>query len=1027
MACPPEAALRELAGGAPPPALVEHLKGCPDCASKLSRAGEGTRFREPTPPVPSPSTAGFGPPLAPAPALNRGETLGRYVVLDKLGQGGMAVVYGAYDKELDRRVALKLLAVIPREDRSQTEGYARLQREAQSMARLSHPNVVAVHDVLAMGDRVALVMEYVEGANLRAWLKERKRSWREVLRTFVAAGQGLAAAHEKGIVHRDFKPDNVLVAKDGRVRVADFGIARPSGEEPGAQTLSHHALNEPMGDELSQQPRHYAALTAAGQIIGTPAYMAPEQILEARADARTDQFSFAVSLYEALAGHRPFSGATLAERAEQIQRAAILPPPPGARVPRWLLKVTARALSARPEDRYPNMEALLRALAADPAVKLRRASLVAGAALLLAGGGGLATRAAHQRAQLCTGAEAKLTGLWDPPARERLRAAFLASGAPFSQDAFALADQGLTAYAAGWTAAHREACLATRVRGEQSDQALSLRMACLEAKRKQLAAVVDVLGKADARSAERTPKILGELSRLEECADLQLLLAEVKPPASPAARAKAEALGATLAEARVLRAAARYPEAFAVAERVFEQAKEIPYVPLQAEAKMLRANLLADTNQSSEQEAHQALELAESVGADRVAAGAGIRLTLNSAQPRPDQARHWANFTRAKLQRMGGNPELDGAYHVALGWLQGLGEGDPRAALQTFEAGLRRAEATLGPRHNTTLVLLDNYAETLLSVGEFKRAGEELQRLTTTARAVMGAHSPFLAYPLAGLAQVRFLQGEDAQTAALLEEAMALQERVGVDTWSLGQLFAQSAELARAQGDLASAISRYARTAQIADYTFKPTGREALQANAVLWGVRAESGERSAALRELRRLEAGAQALGDHQALAVVWLELGEALTRAGGLAEAEALVGKALASMKARPFDERITLQARLAEGRVLLALGRPEQALAELEQARAVLEHVGGASNPRLAVPLALEGRALAALGKPEQARADLERALTLAAPRAGAWQERAEAKLALAKLLTAEPERARQLTEEARAELAALGRVR
>src|SRR3954453_18295126 len=168
------------------------------------------------------------PPRQPGEPLPRGSAVGRYVVLERIGSGGMGVVYAAYDPELDRKVALKLL----RPDRAGAVGEAalRLQREAQAIARLSDPHVVAVYDAGTLGEQVFVAMEFVEGRTLREWLKAEPRSWSEILKAFLAAGRGLAAAHDAGLVHRDFKPDNVLLGGDGRVKVADFGLARPVGE-----------------------------------------------------------------------------------------------------------------------------------------------------------------------------------------------------------------------------------------------------------------------------------------------------------------------------------------------------------------------------------------------------------------------------------------------------------------------------------------------------------------------------------------------------------------------------------------------------------------------------------------------------------------------------------------------------------------------------------------------------------------------------------------------------------------------------
>jgi eukaryotic-like serine/threonine-protein kinase len=248
----------------------------------------------------------------------RGRVVGRYVILSLLGVGGMGAVYAAYDPELDRKVALKLL----RPDSLSIDS-ARMLREARALARLAHPNVVAVHDVGTLGAEVFIAMEHVDGLTVHRWLRQRDRSRREVLDVFLAAGRGLAAAHRAGLVHRDFKPDNMMVALDGRVRVLDFGLARAQASA-GAESTLREAL---IGDVDVGEAR----LTREGALLGTPTYMAPEQWRGAVADARSDQFSFCVALWEALLGERPFRGTTMQALMTSVTNGAIEAAPAGSR------------------------------------------------------------------------------------------------------------------------------------------------------------------------------------------------------------------------------------------------------------------------------------------------------------------------------------------------------------------------------------------------------------------------------------------------------------------------------------------------------------------------------------------------------------------------------------------------------------------------------------------------------------------------------------------------------------------------
>jgi predicted Ser/Thr protein kinase len=306
-------------------------------------------------------------------------TVGRYVIESELGAGGMGVVYAAFDPELDRRVAIKIL----HGDRASAERRRRLSREAQALARLSHPNVIAVYDVGLAGDDLFVAMELVDGQTVGEWIAASARPWREVQRVFVAAGSGLAAAHRKGMVHRDFKPDNVLLRADGHVLVSDFGLARISSE----------AETRDSGDDAAAPPvaaSRDAMLTRPGALLGTPAYMAPEQHRGEPADARADQFAFCVALYEALYGERPFAaagdsqlGATDA-LALDIVKGNLRPPPRDRDVPAWLRKLVLRGLAPAPGDRWPSMDALLHELRRDPARTRRRLALAGVAALAIA-------------------------------------------------------------------------------------------------------------------------------------------------------------------------------------------------------------------------------------------------------------------------------------------------------------------------------------------------------------------------------------------------------------------------------------------------------------------------------------------------------------------------------------------------------------------------------------------------------------------------------------------------------------------
>ena len=303
-----------------------------------------------------------------------GRRIGRYELRERLGAGAMGVVWRARDPELGRDVAVKELA------RPSATLTTRLVREARAMAKLNDVHVVSVYDVGVSDGATYIAMELVAGKTLRAWQAGGRRAIAEIVRAYVAAGRGLAAAHAAGIVHRDFKPDNVLVGDDGRVRVTDFGLA---------------------GGGFDEGPTGRAELDVSGAaaVIGTPAYMAPEQFAGGHVDARTDQFSFCVALYEALYGERPFDGKTLALLRRSVCEGRVRAAPEHTRVSRGLRAILRRGMSVRPGDRYPTMEHLLAELGRDRARPWRRTAIAALTLAVMLGSGLVADQVVRARGE----------------------------------------------------------------------------------------------------------------------------------------------------------------------------------------------------------------------------------------------------------------------------------------------------------------------------------------------------------------------------------------------------------------------------------------------------------------------------------------------------------------------------------------------------------------------------------------------------------------------------------------------------
>jgi predicted Ser/Thr protein kinase len=348
--------------------LDAECKDAPELRSAVSRLLEHDRrapigFLEPNADLAADALASAGgtqPSRPLEPGIRDSERVGRFLVLHRLGQGAMGTVYDAYDESLDRRVALKVL-------RHGLGSHESLEQEAKALARLAHPNVVQVYEIGEDADRPFVAMELVRGRTLRAWLAERPRPCAEVLRMFRQAGEGLAAAHGTGLVHRDFKPDNVLIGDDGRVRVADFGVAALAG---GAGWFGDSSL------------------------VGTPAFMAPEQFLGEPATAAVDQFAFCVALYWALYGAAPFDGdADIRVLRRNVVDGAARPPPASAEVPGWVARMLMRGLARDASARFPTINALLAEIDGrfppnhelDPNVGRRERSMLAAAMVAFGG------------------------------------------------------------------------------------------------------------------------------------------------------------------------------------------------------------------------------------------------------------------------------------------------------------------------------------------------------------------------------------------------------------------------------------------------------------------------------------------------------------------------------------------------------------------------------------------------------------------------------------------------------------------
>ena len=707
-------------------------------------------------------------------SLPRGATIGRYLILRQLGEGGMGVVYSAIDPELDRKIALKLLR--PARRASGPIAQARLLREAQAMARISHPNVVAVHDVGTHGEEVFVAMELVEGGTLTDWVEEKPRKLDELLRVFVEAGRGLAAAHGVGLVHRDFKPENVLVGADGRVRVTDFGLAR-------IDELS--ALGERRPSQFSSP-----ALTQDGAIVGTPLFMSPEQAQGRVPDPRSDQYGFCASLYWAIYGipaPSPFtdantdavptmSGTTSGDLQPVTGAPRVLLLPREPKLPSNVRRALLRGLSWDAAGRYGSMEELLAELAPSRHLAPRRwVPALAGATALVVAGGAVTVRAMRHQPALCTGAERRLMGTWDDGAREAVRSSFTAADPAAGKESAARVVTILDRYATNWAATHQEACEATRLRGEQTEAILSLRMICLDRRLHQLGALAALFRSADARLVQRSVDASLALPQLSSC-DAAAQSLSAKPPADPKIRAQLDETGRQLDEVRALHLAGRYKPARELAVKGVAAAEQLDYWPVRAEAYFLQGLVLDSVGEprAAEPVLQRAVLAADAARADLDKVRTLNRLIFveGCGLRKFDDAHYYVQVARAVLANLGSD-ELEFDLRFRVGNLLGC-QGRPAEALEPFQRALELADRALGPGHPAKGVLLNNMADTYTLIGRPREALPLLRQSLQILSVAKGPDHPELAFVHYSLSEALRRTGDNKGAYEAIQHAIRI-------------------------------------------------------------------------------------------------------------------------------------------------------------------------------------------------------------------------------------------------------------
>lgn len=692
-------------------------------------------------------------------------TVGRYEIRGRLGTGGLGVVYDAYDPRLNRRIALKLLTVEGTTGVSVDKEQARLLREAQALARLSHPNVVGIYDAGIEQDQVYIAMERVEGVDLSSWLED-PHPIAEILNVFADAGRGLAAAHASGVVHRDFKPGNVIVGSDGRARVLDFGIARVGS----VYDVPPDRL--PTGNDADfSQDVTYAA------IVGTPIYMAPEQHTMSPVDRRADIYAFCVALWQALYGVRPFSAPTT-DALRDVKLAGPPRPPkeaPGGPVPSAVAELLQRGLQPLPERRPASMEDVLRAL--QPRRSVRRwiaGGAVTAAAVALAGVVIGRTTAVETD---CNHVDVALAGIWDDDVKARAREAFSRTTLPYADAAWQRTSAMLDAYAQRWIALERRTC-EEKAAGLPPQRTVDRRL-CLDRRLTSFAELTRLMSAADAKVVENSMDAVTRLGSVSDC--------ETPPsfdgPTEAERRRQAEQFDVPLARAEALTRAGKLDEAERLTRGALEHAIAMIHPADQARALRLLGRIEAErgNGDGAYELLHDALTLAEREADQQTAVRALIDLVhvVGRLQSRHEEALRFAELADAKIEQLGGRTEL--RYQLALSRGAVAGEAgmlkESKAAFEVAMKIARRSETIPAETRDYWRLRAGNaLAVGHLRLGSYDEAAAAFEELIADTEAQLGSQHPTLAAALYNLAITRTTLGDHGECRRLGQRALAIQE-----------------------------------------------------------------------------------------------------------------------------------------------------------------------------------------------------------------------------------------------------------
>ncbi len=869
--------------------------------------------------------------------------VGRYVLLERIGAGGVGIVYAAWDPVLSRRIALKLLRRHGAHD-----GEHRLVREAQAMARLSHPNVVQVFDAGIVDGTAFVAMDFVEGGTLRAWLEE-AHDRNDVLDLFLQAARGLAAAHTAALVHRDFKPDNVLLGRlpDGRVRamVADFGLVRV-----GLDTLESpepEAIDPPVTSSASGR------LTTTGMVMGTPAYMAPEQFRGTAVDAKSDQFAFCIALFEALYGERPFAGDNARALGIAVMHGERAPVPSGRGVPAAIARVIERGLAIDPAARHESMDALVDALVR--ARRGRRMGFVAAAIVpAILGAAWLLVPADEAAASPCADIDAPLRERWSDADRRTLVDAFAATDLSYARESADATTRSLDAWAQEWSAARLDACEATAVRNEQSAALLDRRMACLGRSLAGFSAAVEILLAADRAVVERATAVAQNLPDLRPCSDSASLLAPIAAP-DPSQRVAVDELRAQTDRAR---AAARLGgsagQCTALAE-LSARAAELAYVPLQAEVELARGSCELDASMPTVRDTFERALLLAIEAHDGATASDAARLVAFVVGYRDGNHADGRRYLRLARALAGDAIVPRSQARLALVEAQiELAAGDPKAARGHIDRARDLGTTAFGERSGWMSSLENTAGAIELRAGNYAAALNSFERAVELSEHVHGPHHPDLALPLNNLALAYERQARYTEAIATLERTQeVLAGAYGGDHPIVGQILHNLGGVYLLSGDAKTAIGFLEQAIAVIDAALGPEHATSVGAWSMLGDALRERGRLPEARAALERALSVRERLNgpDHPDVALVLLAIARLELAEENLAAAGTVIERALALVEGHEIDPEdrggmVELQAR-----VLVATDRHAEGLARAGEAERLYETAGPNAARRLA----------------------------------------------------------------------------